>query len=136
MDVAGLRDRTRREVRLDEDWFHLFALADMIRTLRAESAYASSGHSGLLLLKNEHLRVVLEIARKGVAIGEHTVRGPTVVQVLDGSLELRSDGETRIAHAGEMAVVPDARPRTLTAKEDCAFLRVLSLAVRSDDRAG
>lgn len=127
MDVRELRDRLHRRERLDAEWFHLFSLDEMVDALRREEAYRSNGHSGLLLLKSEQLRVVLEVARDGNEIGEHTIPGPTVIQVLEGSLQLETENETRLAHAGEMVVVPHDRPRTLRARDDAAFVWALAL---------
>jgi len=127
MDIAHLRDRLRRQERLDEEGFHLFALNEMVRVLRTEDAYESNGQTGLILLKTDHLRIVLEVVQAGTKIGLHTVRGPTVIQVLEGSLCLKSMDETRNAHAGEMVVIPHDRPRDLKAEEDTAFVWALSI---------
>lgn len=128
MSSNTLRGQSRRHERLDEEWFHLFALDSMVELLRTEAAYETNGHSGVTLLKTDHLRVVLEAARAGSRIGEHTLEGPAFVHVLEGSLEVLSGDEKRIAHAGEMAVIPHDRPREVHAQqEDAAFLWVLSL---------
>lgn len=127
MEEDRLREPSRRHERLDEDWLHLFALDSMVSVLRTEGAYQVNGHTGVTLLKTDHLRVVLEAARAGIWIGEHTVEGPTFVHVLEGSLRVLSGDETRIAHAREMVVIPHDRPRDLCADEDSAFLWVLSL---------
>ncbi len=120
------RETAARRERLDEELFHLFALQAMVEQLRSEAAYQSNGHTGLTLLKNEHLRVVLEAARKGSNIGEHVVEGASFVYVLEGSLRLECGDETRVAHSGEMVVVPPDRVRDVWAEEDASFLLVLS----------
>jgi len=127
MTSNPLRDPERRHDRLDEDGFHLFALDSMVAQLRSESAYQVNGHAGVTLLKNDNLSVVLEAARKDSRLGEHVIQGPSFVHVLEGSLCLECGDETRIAHVGEMAVVPQDRPRDVRAQEDSAFLLVLSL---------
>lgn len=132
MDIAALRDRFQREERLDEEVFHLFALEEMVEALRGEREYDANGHTGVILLKSDRLRVVLEVARDGVAIGNHVVPGPTVVQILQGSLHVTSEEQTRIAHPHEMIVIPHDRPRRLYAEGDAAFLWALSLDGRSD----
>lgn len=127
MDVASIRDRIRRQERLDGEWFHLFALDRIVEVMRTEEEYHANGHTGLILLKAERLRVVLEVARDGVEIAPHTVHGPTLIQVLEGSLCLSCEDETRIAHAGEMVVIPHDRARTFRAEGAVAFLLALSL---------
>ena len=127
MNSNPLRDPDLRRERLDEEWFHLFALDSIVALLRSESAYQVNGHVGVTLLKNDHLSVVLEAARNDSHVGEHIVEGPCFIHVLEGSLCLECGDETRIAHAGEMVVIPHDRPRDVWADEDSAFLWVLSL---------
>ena len=59
--------------------------------------------------------------------------GPAIVHVLDGELELTCLDETRMAHAGEMVVIPHDRPRSLCAQSDVTFL--WTLAIESDSTA-
>jgi quercetin dioxygenase-like cupin family protein len=127
MESTGLRDRSHRHERLDEDWLHLFALDEMAEVLRAEPAYPVNGHTGITLHKTTHLRILLEVAKEGAEIGEHSVHGPTFIHVLSGSLRLTSGGETRLAQAGELVVIPQVRVWTMIADEDSSFLLGLSL---------
>jgi len=125
--TGSLREPSRRHERLDEEWFHLFALDSIVAELRTESSYRSRGRAGVTLLKTKQLRVVLEAARQEARIEEHTIEGPAFVQVLEGSLRLASGDETRIAHAGEMVSIPHDQPREMRAEQDSAFLWALSL---------
>jgi quercetin dioxygenase-like cupin family protein len=145
MDVDALRDRSSRLARLEEDALHLFALDEMVRAMRTEHVYQANGHTALLLLKGEHLRVVLGVAASGTEIGEHAVRGPTVVHVLSGALEVgalevgalevgapevgkaESPDAMRTVRAGEMIVIPHDRSRALRATADTSFVWALSL---------
>jgi quercetin dioxygenase-like cupin family protein len=122
-----------RGSRLDLEWFHLFSLSQFARSLRAEREYREQGRNGMTLLKTEQLRVVLEVAAEGTKIGEHTVPGPAIVQVLDGELDFVCLDETRVAHAGEMVVIPHDRPRSMSAKSDVTFL--WTIAMESDSSA-
>ena len=78
-------------------------------------------------MKTEHMRVVFAVARAGSGIGEHSIHGPALVQVIEGSLTFQAGDERRDAHAGEMVVIPHERPRTILASEDAAFLWALAL---------
>jgi quercetin dioxygenase-like cupin family protein len=124
---GGLRDRVERGGRLDMEWFHLFSLEHFARSLRAEREYKEQGRNAILLLKTAELRVVLEVAAEGEKIADHTVPGPAMVHVLEGELELVCLDETRVAHGGEMVVIPHDRPRTMSAKSDVVFLWTLAL---------
>ena len=128
---AVLRDRDERRHRLDEEWLHLFSLQKFTAALRQEPDYERNGHNGLILMKTEHMRVVLAVARAGSGIGEHTIHGPALVQVIEGSLTFQAGDERREAHAGEMVVIPHERPRTIRANKDAAFVWALSLDSRA-----
>ena len=128
METTNLHDKLNRQDRLNDDWIHLFPLKSMVNELRAEEEYATNGHTGLTLLKTPTLRVVLGVAKAGSKIGEHTIHGPTVIHVMEGSLRLKSEDETRNAHSGEMIVVPNDRPRSLEAEEPSSFLWILAVS--------
>jgi quercetin dioxygenase-like cupin family protein len=123
----GLRDHDERHSRLDPEWLHLFSLQQLARKLRSEPEYAENGRGGVVLIKTEQLRVVLEVAAEGTQFAEHTVLGSATVVVLEGSLQIVCGDEKRAAQRGEMVVIPHDRPRTMSATSDVCFLWTLSL---------
>jgi len=125
--IPTARDRRGRESRLDAEWLHLFSLKQFVRELRNDHEYADQGRAGMILLKTDRLRVVLEAAAEGTAIGEHTVPGAAVVHVLEGEIDLVCMDTTRAAHAGELVVIPHDRPRSILAKSDAIFLWTLAI---------
>jgi quercetin dioxygenase-like cupin family protein len=129
----GVRGRVERESRLDEEWFHLFPIARFVQALRTEREYVENRRNAVILMKTEHLRVVLEVASRDTKIAEHVIEGPAVVYVLEGSLELVCMDATRVAHAGEMVVIPHDRPRSMRAQTDVSFLWALSIDAQSDE---
>lgn len=127
MATNPLRGPSQRHERLDENWLHLFALDQLVNAIRSEGAYESHGYAGLTLIKNDHMRVVLEAARGGSRIARHRFEGPSFVQVLEGSIRIVAGDETRVVHAGEMAVTPRDRLREMECEDDSAFLWVLAV---------
>lgn len=125
--AGNLRDHDERHGRLDPEWFHLFSLEQLACRLRSEPEFAANGRNGLVLIKTEQLRVVLEVAAEGTKFAEHTVLGSSMLVVLSGSLRVTCGDETRALRRGEMAVVPHDRPRAMTATGDVSFLWTLSL---------
>jgi len=125
--TEDLRSHDERHSRLDPEWFHLFSLEQFGRRLRAEPEYAENGRNGLVLIKTEQLRVVLEVAAEGTKFAEHTVLGSAMLVVLSGSLRINCGDETRSVRQGEMVVIPHDRPRAMTATGDVCFLWTLSL---------
>jgi quercetin dioxygenase-like cupin family protein len=124
------RSRSERPKRLDPEWSHLFSLAHLMQSLRGERPYREQGRNGIVLLKTDELRVVLEVAAEGTEVSEHTVPGPAMVHVLEGELELACLDETRIARAGEIVTIPHDRPRTIAAKTDTSFLWTFAIETR------
>jgi quercetin dioxygenase-like cupin family protein len=131
--AAGLHGREDRESRLDPEWFHLFSLTQLARKLREEPEYVANGRAGLVLLRSESLRALLEVAAEGTRFAEHTVLGAAIVVVLEGALEIVCDDEKRVARAGEMAVIPHDRPRMMCAVERVTFVWVLPLDPPDED---
>ena len=127
MNTSQLRNREQRENRIDAAQFHQFDLQSLCAALRTDDSYRTNGHTGLLLLKTKAMRVVLEVVRPGGEIGLHSVRGPTVLHVIEGSLRAHAQGEVHTLRPGELLVLPGDRPRELHAEEDSAFLWSISL---------
>lgn len=123
----AIRDRTARERRLDPDRVHHFPLGELAEKLRREPEYEAEGRTGMILMKAGAFRAVLEVAREGITLGPHVVHGPATVQVLEGTVEAKLDGETRTAHAGELLVLPHETRRVLTVTEPAAFVIALAL---------
>jgi quercetin dioxygenase-like cupin family protein len=131
--AGGLHDRADRESRLDPEWFHLFSLTQLAGKLREEPEYLANGRNGLVLLRSESLRALLEVAAEGTRFAEHTVLGAAIVVVIEGALEIVCDDEKRVARAGEMAVIPHDRPRMMCALERVTFVWALPLDPPDED---
>ena len=126
MEETPLRDRTIREQRLDTDGLHRLSLPAFVAQLQAQPEFGSNGHSGVLLMRTEQMRVVLETAREDTVIHEHTVHGPTFLYVIDGAVSINVEGETRVAERGEMLVIPRDRTRVIRAINTSSLLWVLA----------
>jgi quercetin dioxygenase-like cupin family protein len=126
MSLESARDRVEPD-RLDPEWFHLFSLSQLAKSLRARREYSEQGRTAMILVKSEHLSVVLEVAAEGAEVAEHSVQGPAVVHVLDGELAISSLDETRIAHGGELVAIPHGRPRSIAVRGDACFLWTISV---------
>lgn len=123
--MQDLRERLLRRKRLDTARSHVFELDAYADALRAEPEYDQNGHTGLTLVKADDLRVVLEVARAGSGLKSHVIEGPAAVHVLTGRLEFDTEGETFRAESGEVVVLPQGASRTVTAREDSAFVLTL-----------
>lgn len=129
-----IRDRDARERRLDPDRAHHFPLLEIAAALRREPEFEAEGRTGVILMKAGAFRALLEVARAGITLGPHVIHGPATVQVLEGAVEARLDGEARRAGPGELLVLPHEVRRELTVTEPAAFL--IALALEGVARAG
>jgi quercetin dioxygenase-like cupin family protein len=114
--------REERNERLFPDGVHVFQPAEVIQALRADVAYAESGKNGSTLVKNDGLRVLLEVLRAGAALHEHRAPGPITVQVLEGELRFGSAEQIIYLRPGELLALPAGRPHSVEAVTDAAFL--------------
>ena len=126
MSLETARDRVEPDP-LDPEWFHLFSLARLTQTLRARREYIEQGRTAAILVKTDHLRVVLEVASEGTEVAEHSVAGASVVHVLEGELAVQCLDATRIAHSGELVAIPHDRPRSIAVRADSCFLWTIAV---------
>lgn len=83
-------------------------------------------HTSRTLVKQERLRVVLMVLKKGEIVPEHTAEGDQTVQVLRGRVALNVDGQRFRVHAGHLLAIEHELPHTLEALEDSEVLLTLS----------
>ncbi|MDX1649147.1 MAG: hypothetical protein R3263_04765 [Myxococcota bacterium] len=124
--MESLRDRGARERRLDPDRVHVFALREYAAQMRGEPEYTENGHTGVLLMRTDAMRMLLAVAAEGATVDEHVIHGPATIQVVEGALDVEVDEESFSASEGDIVVLPHDETRKLTARQQSAFL--LSLA--------
>jgi quercetin dioxygenase-like cupin family protein len=80
-------------------------------------AYAEGSVVSKTLVKKNTGTLTLFSFDQGQGLSEHTAPFDAVVQILDGSAEIRLGGEVHIVSAGEMLVMPAHVPHALQANE-------------------
>ena len=125
--MEALRDRGARERRLDPERVHVFALRDYAAEMKQEAEYLDNGHTGVLLMRTESLRMLLEVVAEGARLDEHVISGPATLQVLEGALDVEVEGESFHVSEGEIVVLPHDETRKLTARRASTFLLSLTL---------
>jgi quercetin dioxygenase-like cupin family protein len=78
-------------------------------------AYAADSVVSKTLLKKESGSVTLFSFDQGQGLSEHTAPFDAMVQILDGSAEIRIGGEKKTVGAGEVIVMPANVPHALQA---------------------
>jgi quercetin dioxygenase-like cupin family protein len=124
--VDTLRDRGNRHRRLDEQLVHVFPAKEFGDALRDEADFERHHHGGLTLMKTRELRVVLQVADAGVVLANHVVHGPATLYLMEGELEVETDGGRYFAGEGDMVVLPRAEERQILSRKRSLFLLALA----------
>lgn len=74
------------------------------------------------VLKAEGARLVLFAFDTGEELSEHTAAMPVLLQVLDGALEIRADGQTVTLKPGGVIHLPTRMPHSVLALEPSRML--------------
>jgi len=114
--------REERDARLFQGSIHRFSLGVAAQKLRDEPEYLRNGRNGTTLMKNQELRVVLEVVGAGFALARHRVAGAVTVQVLEGELRVGAREEVLYLRAGDLVTLPPREPHSVEAVHDAAFL--------------
>ena len=77
--------------------------------------YSDGGVISKQVLKNEVGNITLFSFDQGQDLSEHTAPFDAVVQVLDGTAEIRIDGNPLMVKAGETVIMPAGVPHALQA---------------------
>jgi quercetin dioxygenase-like cupin family protein len=82
---------------------------------------------GVALAKQTGLNMVVTALREGAELSEHTSRGVTAIQVLDGAIELQTRETSDDLRAGQIAVIEVLEPHSVIAREDSTLLITVSM---------
>lgn len=94
------------------------------RTLKLPSLidYSDGGVVSKQILKNEAGNITLFSFDKGQSLSEHTAPFDAMVQILEGSAEIKIGGDTIALKAGESIIMPAEIPHALFAIEKFKML--------------
>lgn len=70
----------------------------------------------------DELSVVMVAMADNGEIPEHVARGPITIHVLDGSMDIYSDGDRTTLGAGMLMALPRGTPHSATSDEGALFL--------------
>ncbi|HSM09240.1 MAG TPA: cupin domain-containing protein [Gemmatimonadota bacterium] len=103
-----------------------FDLGDQIAELRGDESYAKTGRIGRTLVKEGALRLTLTVLAEGTEVGTHQAVAPMTMQVLEGRLRYRVDGEEFGLGAGEFLFFGPGHAEDIQALEDTALLLTIT----------
>src|SRR5688500_13471933 len=110
-----------------------YDLAEQNAARRSEEPYQRSGCAGRTLAKNGRFRLVITTMANGNEIGTHQADSPMTLQVVQGAMTFRSNGQEYTMTAGQVRFFGPGEAHDIRATEDSALLLTLS-AVGDDYR--
>jgi quercetin dioxygenase-like cupin family protein len=125
------RTREEREVRLDTEKAHVFALNAIASSVRDEPEYERNGRNGMTLVKDRDLRVVLETVKAGGGLPDHYAPGRCTIHVLEGEIRVKISGNDTTLRRGELLALPTREPHSVEGVMDSVFLLTIAPTVTS-----
>jgi quercetin dioxygenase-like cupin family protein len=99
-----------------------FQLGEQIAALRDELGRTSGGRAAKTLGKAGSLRVTLVVLAPQTTIEPQAAAGGASLQVLEGSVRLRVEGQERVVRRGDLVVLEENLNEPLRAEESSAVL--------------
>lgn len=87
--------------------------------------YASSAVVSKTIIKKSTGTVTVFAFDKGEGLSEHTASFDALVQIIDGSAEIKIDGNPVLLHAGQSIVMPANIPHALFAIEKFKMVLIM-----------
>jgi len=118
---------------LDEPMM-VFDLEPQVRELRADESYRRTGRLGRTLARSGRLRLVLVALNDDIEIGTHQADSPMTLQLVQGRLGFRINGESHELRQGQVLFFGPGDAHDIRALEESALL--LTLSAVGDDFGG
>ena len=106
-------------------WHHL-DFHHEINELKTSDYWKSEDRAAKTLLKERDFRIVLTLMKAGAALKEHQAQGYVALHVLQGSIQINSDGNTGQVEQGQMMILSPGAPHSVQALDEAAFLMFIS----------
>jgi quercetin dioxygenase-like cupin family protein len=87
----------------------------LVETIGKTVAYQKDNIVSREIVRQKNGTVTVFAFDKGQGLSEHTAPFDALLQVLEGSVEIRIDGKPYRLSAGQMVVMPENRPHSLKA---------------------
>jgi quercetin dioxygenase-like cupin family protein len=103
-----------------------FDLQPTLQELRADDSYRRSGRLGRTLARSGRLRLTLVALNAGVEVGTHQADSPMTLQVLEGRIGFRVNGESHELSTGQVLFFGPGEAHDIRALDESALLLTLS----------
>lgn len=95
---------------------------DFLKQIKNEPAWQNSDRNAMTIYKTDAMRIVLIALHKDAMLKEHSTNGVISVQVLDGEINFRTQGEKYKLTKGKMIALHRNITHEVTAVEESVFL--------------
>jgi quercetin dioxygenase-like cupin family protein len=103
-----------------------FDLPLLLKRLKGEATWHSGSRNSVTLVKGQRLRIVLVAMHSRTAIPMHHADSPLSIQLIHGSLLVRTDTQVVRLRKGQLLTLQAQIPHALEALRESAFLLTLS----------
>ena len=101
---------------------HALDVHEVLRALRAESGPSANGHRQITLLHQGPVRLVLFAFAAGGRMPEHRAPGWVTIQVLRGTLRVRTPDAQHVLAQGQILALAPNVPHDVDASEEADML--------------
>ena len=99
------------------------------KIIKDEYAWKESERNAITVFKTNGLRIVLIALHAGAEMQKHTADGILSLQVLDGTLQFKTDANEVELTAGQMIALHKGVPHDVVAVSDAMFLLTLTTSL-------
>lgn len=103
-----------------------FDLPLMLKRLKEERTWRWGTRNAITLVKSRGLRIVLVAMHSKTTIPMHRTDGQISLQVIQGSLRVRTAAQLSTLRKGQLLALQADLPHAIEAMRECAFLLILS----------
>lgn len=104
-----------------------FALAEAAGRLRAERGGGQHGHRQQVLYRHGPTTVAIFDFDQGARLADHAAGGTVIIQVLEGEIDVRAEGQTHRLPAGHLLAMAPGVRHDVQALRPSAMLLTVSL---------
>jgi quercetin dioxygenase-like cupin family protein len=103
-----------------------FDLSEQIAEIRADENFIQSGRLGRTLVKDANLRLTMTVLATGAKVETHHAVSPMTLQVLEGRLAYKVEGEKFELGEGEFLFFGPGHAQDIRALEDTVLLLTIT----------
>lgn len=105
-------------------------LPHFLKQIKSEIAWQTSDRNAITVFKTDGMRIVLIALHKGARMDTHTANGIISIQVLQGHIEFKTNGQTVEFSDGQLLALHKSIPHSVLALKESIFLLTLSTSLQ------